>query len=89
MSLTLGSLITALHKDAHNLDGDVVLDGYNLTLGGVVAAARGFAPVCIPNDPKLRKRVDDSVNFVNSKVSFSLFGSSVRGEGKLTRVWWF
>ncbi|EJD46755.1 phenylalanine ammonia-lyase [Auricularia subglabra TFB-10046 SS5] len=72
--MSLGSLVAALHKDSQNVKGDVVLDGYSLTLGGVVAASRSFAPVSIPNDPKLRKRINDSVNFVNAKVDISIYG---------------
>ena len=69
---SLGALLSSLYTEAHERTADVLVDGYNLTLGGVVAAARSYHPVAIPSDPKLRKRVDDSVDFINSKVDISV-----------------
>ncbi|KAH7107817.1 phenylalanine ammonia-lyase [Auriculariales sp. MPI-PUGE-AT-0066] len=70
----LQALLTSLYSDSQERSSDVVVDGYNLTVGGVVAAARSYHPIVIPSDAKLRKRVDDSVDFINSKVDISVYG---------------
>lgn len=54
-------------------DGPVKLTGYSLTLAEVVAVARGGKEVVISDDNLIRKRIDDSVEFLKSKVSTLIF----------------
>jgi phenylalanine ammonia-lyase len=47
----------------------VALDGFKLTLGEVVAAARHHKRVKIDDAPAIKARIDESVDFLRSKVS--------------------
>lgn len=49
----------------------VALNGYRLTLGDVVATARRNREVKIDDAPAIKARVDESVAFLKSKVSYT------------------
>lgn len=48
----------------------VKLDGYTLSLAEVVAVARNQRPCVIDSHPAIKARIDDSVEFLKSKVRY-------------------
>ena len=56
----------------------VVLSGFDLTLGSVVAGARFRRDVTIDESPALLSRIDESVAFLKSKVRFCCSYRSLR-----------
>lgn len=49
-------------------EASVALDGYKLTIGDVVAASRFHKKVKIDDAPAIKARIDESVDFLRSKV---------------------
>lgn len=65
-------LAAGLINSKRSVDDDdtvVLLDGYRLSLGDVVAAARRHKKVRIDEQPAIKARIDESVEYLKSKVS--------------------
>ncbi|GAA5897404.1 hypothetical protein JCM6882_001878 [Rhodosporidiobolus microsporus] len=69
---SLASIVTAVLED--KAEGPVALSGYSLTLSQVVDAARKGRMVEVPNDGQVMELVNDSVRFLESKLSSSIYG---------------
>ncbi|WAR54669.1 hypothetical protein PtB15_4B286 [Puccinia triticina] len=53
---------------------EIVLDGYNLSPTGVVGASRYDIPAKISNDPALLRGIEESVEFLASKLDTAIYG---------------
>lgn len=62
-------LLDSAHVDTAKDASPVALDGWKLTLGEVVAAARFSRKVRIDDAPAIKARIDESVDFLKSKAS--------------------
>lgn len=64
-------LLLASELLAESGEEGIVLDGYKLTLGSVVRIGRGGEKVKIDKSGNVQQRIDESVQFLASKVSLS------------------
>ena len=67
-------------------EAGVALDGFKLTLGEVVAASRFKKKVKIDDAPAIKSRIDESVDFLRSKVSLQGMRSRAPCSGGLPKV---
>jgi histidine ammonia-lyase len=79
-----------LNESCHRSGKPVVVDGHNLSISAVTAAARYHASVTLDNSPSTKSRIAKSRNVISSKVEagISVYGVSTGfgGSGTCTHV---
>ena len=63
-----------LARELIQVEKGVVLTGFNLTLAQVVAGANNATTVSIDQSNQIKDRIDNSVQFLKSKLNTSVYG---------------
>jgi hypothetical protein len=63
-----------LARELIQVEKGVLLTGFNLTLAQVVAGANNATTVSIDQSNQIKDRIDNSVQFLKSKLNTSVYG---------------